>query len=194
MAERLAIDRAKQLFGADHANVQPHSGAQANMAVYMTTVKPGDTVLGMNLSHGGHLTHGNPLNFSGLYFNIVPYGVRKEDERIDYDAMMSLALEHKPKIIVVGASAYPRIIDFPAVRKVADAVGAPIMADIAHIAGLVVAGLHPSPVPHCDFVTTTTHKTLARPPRRNDPLPGEVGEGAGSAASSPACRAVRSCT
>ncbi len=163
VAERLAIDRAKQLFGADHANVQPHSGAQANMAVYMTTVKPGDTVLGMNLSHGGHLTHGNPLNFSGLYFNIVPYGVRKEDERIDYEAMMSLALEHKPKLIVVGASAYPRVIDFPAVRKVADAASAPIMADIAHIAGLVVAGLHPSPVPHCDFVTTTTHKTLRGP-------------------------------
>ncbi len=163
VAERLAIDRAKQLFGSDHANVQPHSGAQANMAVYMTAVKPGDTVLGMNLSHGGHLTHGSPLNFSGLYFNIVPYGVRKEDERIDYDAMMSLALEHKPKMIVVGASAYPRIIDFPAVRKVADAVGAPIMADVAHVAGLIVASLHPSPVPHCEFVTTTTHKTLRGP-------------------------------
>jgi glycine hydroxymethyltransferase len=163
VAERLAISRAKQLFGADHANVQPHSGAQANMAVYMTVAKPGDTVLGMNLSHGGHLTHGNPLNFSGLYFNIVPYGVRKEDERIDYDSMMSLALEHRPKMIIVGASAYPRIIDFPAVRKVADAVGAPIMADVAHIAGLIVAGLHPSPVPHCDFVTTTTHKTLRGP-------------------------------
>jgi glycine hydroxymethyltransferase len=120
-------------------------------------------VLGMNLSHGGHLTHGSPLNFSGLYFNIVPYGVRKEDERIDYDAMMSLALEHKPKMIVVGASAYPRIIDFPAVRKVADAVGAPIMADVAHVAGLIVASLHPSPVPHCEFVTTTTHKTLRGP-------------------------------
>jgi glycine hydroxymethyltransferase len=163
VAERLAIDRAKQLFGADHANVQPHSGAQANMAVYMTTVKPGDTILGMNLNHGGHLTHGNPLNFSGLYFNIVPYGVRKEDERIDYESMMGLALEHKPKMIIVGASAYPRIIDFPAVRKVADAIGAPIMADVAHIAGLIVTGLHPSPVPHCEFVTTTTHKTLRGP-------------------------------
>jgi glycine hydroxymethyltransferase len=163
VAERLAIDRAKQLFGCDHANVQPHSGAQANTAVYMTVVKPGDTVLGMNLSHGGHLTHGNPLNFSGLYFNIVPYGVRKDDERIDYDAMLALAREHKPKLIVVGASAYPRIIDFEAVRKVADAVGAPIMADIAHIAGLIVADLHPSPVAHCEFVTTTTHKTLRGP-------------------------------
>jgi glycine hydroxymethyltransferase len=163
VAERLAIDRAKQLFGCDHANVQPHSGAQANTAVYMTTVKPGDTVLGMNLSHGGHLTHGNPLNFSGLYFNIVPYGVRKDDERIDYDAMLAQAQEHKPKLVIVGASAYPRIIDFAAVRKVADSVGAVIMADIAHIAGLVVAGLHPSPVPHCEFVTTTTHKTLRGP-------------------------------
>jgi len=161
--ERLAIARAKELFGAEHANVQPHSGAQANTAVYMTVVKPGDTVLGMNLSHGGHLTHGNPLNFSGLYFNIVPYGVRKEDERIDYDAMLALAQEHKPKLIIVGASAYPRIIDFEAVRKVADAAGAPIMADIAHIAGLIVAGLHPSPVAHCEFVTTTTHKTLRGP-------------------------------
>ena len=163
VAERLAIDRAKQLFGADHANVQPHSGAQANMSVYMTVVKPGDTVLGMNLTHGGHLTHGNPLNFSGLYFKIVPYGVRQDDERIDYDAMMALAQEHRPQMIVVGASAYPRTIDFAAVRKVADAVGAPIMADIAHIAGLVVASLHPSPVPHCEFVTTTTHKTLRGP-------------------------------
>jgi glycine hydroxymethyltransferase len=163
VAERLAIDRARQLFACDHANVQPHSGAQANTAVYMTTVKPGDTVLGMNLSHGGHLTHGNPLNFSGLYFDIVPYGVRKEDERIDYDAMLALAREHNPKLVIVGASAYPRIIDFAAVRKVADSVGAVIMADIAHIAGLVVAGLHPSPVPHCEFVTTTTHKTLRGP-------------------------------
>ena len=163
VAERLATLRAKQLFGCDHANVQPHSGAQANMAVYMTVAKPGDTVLGMDLSHGGHLTHGSPLNFSGLYFKIVPYGVRKEDERIDYDAMLTLAQEHKPQLIIVGASAYPRTIDFAAVRKVADAVGAPIMADVAHIAGLIVAGLHPSPVPHCDFVTTTTHKTLRGP-------------------------------
>jgi glycine hydroxymethyltransferase len=163
VAENLAIARAKQLFGADHANVQPHSGAQANMAVYMTAIKPGDTILGMNLSHGGHLTHGHPLNFSGRYFNVVAYGVRKEDERIDYDELARLALEHKPKIIVVGASAYPRIIDYPAVRKAADACGAVIMADMAHVAGLVAVGLHPSPVPYAEFVTTTTHKTLRGP-------------------------------
>jgi glycine hydroxymethyltransferase len=163
VAEALAISRAKELFGAEHANVQAHSGAQANTAVYMTAAKPGDTVLGMNLSHGGHLTHGHPLNFSGLFFKIVPYGVRAEDERIDYDAMAALAKEHNPKMIVVGASAYPRIIDFPAIRKIADSCGAVIMTDIAHIAGLVVAGLHPSPVPHSEFVTTTTHKTLRGP-------------------------------
>jgi len=163
VAEILAIARAKRIFGADHANVQPHSGAQANTAVYMAALKPGDTLLGMNLSHGGHLTHGHPLNFSGKYFNVVAYGVRKEDERIDYEALAALALEHKPKIIVVGASAYPRIIDFEAVRKAADACGALIMADIAHIAGLVATGLHPSPVSHCEFVTTTTHKTLRGP-------------------------------
>jgi glycine hydroxymethyltransferase len=163
VAETLAIARAKQLFGCDHANVQPHSGAQANTAVYMTVIKPGDTLLGMNLSHGGHLTHGHPLNFSGRYFNVVPYGVRREDETIDYDAMLSLAKEHRPKVIVVGASAYPRTIDFAAVREAADACGAVIMADIAHIAGLIVADLHPSPVPHCEFVTTTTHKTLRGP-------------------------------
>jgi glycine hydroxymethyltransferase len=163
VAERLAIARAKQLFGADHANVQPHSGAQANMAVYMTAIKPGDTILGMNLSHGGHLTHGHPLNFSGRYFKVVAYGVRKDDERIDYEEMTRLAEEHKPKIVVVGASAYPRIIDFAAVRKAADACGAVVMADMAHIAGLVATGLHPSPVPHAEFVTTTTHKTLRGP-------------------------------
>jgi len=163
VAESLAIARAKQLFGCDHANVQPHSGAQANTAVYMTVVKPGDTILGMNLSHGGHLTHGHPLNFSGRYFKVVPYGVRKEDERIDYDGMLALAKEHNPKVIVVGASAYPRTIDFEAARKAADACGAVIMADMAHIAGLVAAGIHPSPVPHCEFVTTTTHKTLRGP-------------------------------
>jgi glycine hydroxymethyltransferase len=163
VAESLAIARAKQLFACDHANVQPHSGAQANTAVYMTVVKPGETILGMNLSHGGHLTHGHPLNFSGRYFKVVPYGVRKEDERIDYDAMTALAKEHNPKVVVVGASAYPRTIDFAAVRKAADACGAVIMADIAHIAGLVATGLHPSPVPHCEFVTTTTHKTLRGP-------------------------------
>jgi glycine hydroxymethyltransferase len=163
VAESLAIARAKQLFGADHANVQPHSGAQANTSVYMATCKPGDTILGMNLSHGGHLTHGHPLNFSGKYFQVVAYGVRKEDERIDYEDLKRLAVEHKPKLIVVGASAYPRTIDFAAVRAAADASGALIMADIAHIAGLVAAGLHPSPVPHCEFVTSTTHKTLRGP-------------------------------
>jgi glycine hydroxymethyltransferase len=163
VAETLALERVKQLFGCDHANVQPHSGAQANTAVYMTVVKPGDTILGMNLSHGGHLTHGHPLNFSGRYFNVVAYGVRKEDERIDYDAMRKLAEEHKPKLVVVGASAYSRIIDFEAVRKAADAAGAPVMADIAHIAGLVATGLHPSPIPHAEFVTSTTHKTLRGP-------------------------------
>ncbi len=163
VVENLAIARAKQLFGADHANVQPHSGAQANMAVYLSAVKPGDTILGMNLSHGGHLTHGHPLNFSGLLYNVVAYGVRKEDERIDYDEIASLARQHKPKVIVLGASAYPRTIDFARVRQVADEVSAVVFADIAHIAGLVVTGLHPSPVPHCEFVTTTTHKTLRGP-------------------------------
>jgi glycine hydroxymethyltransferase len=163
VVETLAIARAKQLFGADHANVQPHSGAQANTAVYMAVLKPGDTLLGMNLTHGGHLTHGHPLNFSGRFYNVVPYGVRQEDERIDYEAMAALAREHKPKIIVVGASAYPRTIDFAAFRKAADEVGAVVLADMAHIAGLVAAGLHPSPVPHCEFVSTTTHKTLRGP-------------------------------
>jgi len=163
VAETLAIQRAKQLFAADHANVQPHSGAQANMSVYMTVCQPGDTILGMNLSHGGHLTHGHPLNFSGRYFKVVAYGVRKEDETIDYEAMAALAREHRPRILVVGASAYPRTIDFVAVRKAADECGAVVMADMAHIAGLVAAGLHPSPVPHAEFVTTTTHKTLRGP-------------------------------
>jgi glycine hydroxymethyltransferase len=163
VAESLAIDRAKQLVGADHVNVQPHSGAQANMAVYMAVLKPGDTILGMNLAHGGHLTHGHPLNFSGQYFKIVPYGVTAADERIDYDEVARLALEHKPKLIVVGASAYPRRIDFARIRAAADAAGALMMTDMAHIAGLVAAGEHPSPVPHSDFVTTTTHKTLRGP-------------------------------
>jgi glycine hydroxymethyltransferase len=163
VAESLAIARAKEIFGADHANVQPHSGAQANTAVYMAACKPGDTILGMNLSHGGHLTHGHPLNFSGKYFQVVAYGVRREDERIDYEELKRLAVEHKPKVIVVGASAYPRTIDFEAARAAADASGALVMADIAHVAGLVAAGLHPSPVPHCEFVTTTTHKTLRGP-------------------------------
>jgi glycine hydroxymethyltransferase len=163
VVESLAITRARELFHADHANVQPHSGAQANTAVYMTVLKPGDTLLGMNLSHGGHLTHGHPLNFSGRMYKVVAYGVRKEDEQIDYDALAALAREHSPKVIVVGASAYPRTLDFPAVRRAADACGAVVMADIAHIAGLVATGLHPSPVPHCEFVTTTTHKTLRGP-------------------------------
>jgi glycine hydroxymethyltransferase len=163
VAERLAIDRAKQLFGAEHANVQPHSGAQANMAVYLAVLKPGDTILGMNLAHGGHLTHGHPLNFSGKYFNIVPYGVRQADERIDYEEIERLAREHTPRIVVVGASAYPRQIDFARIRQVANETGALVMTDMAHIAGLVAAGLHPNPVPHADFVTTTTHKTLRGP-------------------------------
>jgi glycine hydroxymethyltransferase len=163
VAESLAIDRAKQLFGAEHVNVQPHSGAQANMAVYMAMLKPGDTILGMNLAHGGHLTHGHPLNFSGKYFHIVPYGVRQNDERIDYDEIDRLAREHKPRMIVVGASAYPRQIDFARISAVAKDVGALVMTDMAHIAGLVAAGEHPSPVPHSDFVTTTTHKTLRGP-------------------------------
>jgi glycine hydroxymethyltransferase len=163
IAEQLAIDRAKALFAAEHANVQPHSGSQANMAVYFSVCKPGDTILGMNLAHGGHLTHGSPVNFSGKLFNIVPYGVRRETGRIDYDEVERLALEHRPKLIVVGASAYPRIIDFAAFRRVADLVGAPLMVDMAHFAGLVAAGVHPSPVPHAEFVTTTTHKTLRGP-------------------------------
>lgn len=163
IVENLAIERAKELFGADHVNVQPHSGSQANMAVYFSVLKPGDTVMGMDLSHGGHLTHGSPANFSGKLYNIVFYGVSKETETIDYDEVQRLALEHRPKMIVVGASAYPRIIDFAAFRKIADKVGAMIMVDMAHIAGLVAAGLHPSPVPHAEFVTTTTHKTLRGP-------------------------------
>ena len=163
VVESLAIDRAKALFGAEHANVQPHSGAQANMAVYLAVLKPGDTILGMNLAHGGHLTHGHPLNFSGKYFNVVPYGVRKDDERLDYDELASQARAHKPKLIIVGASAYPRVIDFARIRAVADEIGALMMTDMAHIAGLVAAGVHPSPVPHSHFVTTTTHKTLRGP-------------------------------
>jgi glycine hydroxymethyltransferase len=163
VAESLALARAKALFGAEHVNVQPHSGAQANMSVYLTLLKPGDTVLGMNLAHGGHLTHGHPLNFSGKLFNIVPYGVRKDDERLDYEEFEKLADEHKPKMIIVGASAYPRVFDFPRMAAVAKRVGAPLMVDMAHIAGLVAGGVHPSPVPHADFVTTTTHKTLRGP-------------------------------
>jgi glycine hydroxymethyltransferase len=163
VVESLAIERAKDLFGADHANVQPHSGTQANTAVYFAMLSPGDTVLGMNLSHGGHLTHGHPINLSGKYFNFIPYGVTKETETIDYDALLDLARKHKPKMIVAGASAYPRIIDFPRIRRIADKVGALVLVDMAHIAGLVATGLHPSPVPYAEFVTTTTHKTLRGP-------------------------------
>jgi len=163
VVERIAIERAKDLFGAEHANVQPHCGSSANMGVYFATLEPGDTVLAMNLSHGGHLTHGSPVNFSGRLFNIVPYGVSEKDEVIDYDALAALAAEHKPKLIVAGASAYPRTLDFPRFREIADSVGAALMVDIAHIAGLIAAGCHPSPVPYSEFVTTTTHKTLRGP-------------------------------
>lgn len=163
VVERLAIDRAKELFGAEHANVQPHSGAQANTAVYLAVLKPGDKVLGMSLAHGGHLTHGSPVNFSGLYYQFVSYGVSRETEIIDYDEVRRLALEHRPKLMVAGASAYPRIIDFARLKAIADEAGCLLMVDMAHIAGLVAAGLHPSPVPHAHFVTTTTHKTLRGP-------------------------------
>ncbi len=163
MAENLAIERAKKLFGAEHINVQPHSGSQANMAVYLAVLKPGDTIMSMDLSHGGHLSHGSPVNFSGKLFNIVPYGVSKETKTIDYDALMEIAKKHKPKLIVSGASAYPRELDFKRFHEIADEVGAMLVADIAHIAGLVVAGIHCDPVPYADFVTTTTHKTLRGP-------------------------------
>ncbi|MEW6045385.1 MAG: serine hydroxymethyltransferase [Bacillota bacterium] len=163
IAERLAIERAKALFGAEHVNVQPHSGAQANAAVYFAALQPGDTVLGMNLAHGGHLTHGSPVNISGAWFRFVHYGVRPDTERIDYDQVRELARQHRPKLIVAGASAYPRVIHFEALRRIADEVGAAVMVDMAHIAGLVAAGLHPSPIPYSEFVTTTTHKTLRGP-------------------------------
>ncbi|MDD5476278.1 MAG: serine hydroxymethyltransferase, partial [Syntrophales bacterium] len=163
IAETLAIERAKLLFGADHINVQPHSGTQANMAVYFAALNPGDTILGMNLSHGGHLSHGSPVNFSGRFYNVVSYGVKKETEFIDFNEVEDQARRHRPKMIVVGASAYPRTIDFQAFRTIADEIGAIIMADIAHIAGLVATGLHPTPVPLCEYVTTTTHKTLRGP-------------------------------
>ena len=163
IAEDLARNRARELFGAEHVNVQAHSGAQANTAVYFAALKPGDTILGMNLSHGGHLTHGSPVNISGTYFNIVDYGVNQETEMIDYEAVRQKALEHRPKIIVAGASAYPRVIDFKKFREIADESGALLMVDMAHIAGLVAVGLHPSPVPYADFVTSTTHKTLRGP-------------------------------
>jgi glycine hydroxymethyltransferase len=163
IVESIAIERAKELFGAEHANVQPHSGSQANMSVYFTVLKPGDTIMGMDLAHGGHLTHGHPLSYSGRDFKVVAYHVRQDNEMIDYDEMERLALEHKPRLIICGASAYSRIIDFKRIREICDKSGSLMMADIAHIAGLVVAGLHPSPVPHADFVTTTTHKTLRGP-------------------------------
>ncbi len=163
IAENLARERAKQLFGADHANVQPHAGSQANMSVYFATMRPGDTYMAMNLEHGGHLTHGKSVNFSGKLYNVIPYGVNRETEMIDYDEMARLAREHKPKVIVGGATAYPRFIDFAKMREIADEVGAYLMVDMAHIAGLVAAGEHPSPVPHAHFVTTTTHKTLRGP-------------------------------
>ena len=163
VVETLAIERAKKLFGAEHANVQAHSGSQANQAVYMTVLKPGDTLLGMSLAHGGHLTHGHPLNFSGKMYKIVSYGVRKDTETVDYDELERLALEHKPRLIVAGASAYPRLLDFERFAAIAKQSGALLMVDMAHIAGLIAAGLHPSPIPHADFVTTTTHKTLRGP-------------------------------
>jgi glycine hydroxymethyltransferase len=163
VVEQAAIDRAKQLFGADHANVQPHSGAQANMSVLLTALEHGDKILGMNLSHGGHLTHGHPLNFSGLNYTVSDYGVNKDTEQIDYDELQKIAEESRPKLLICGASAYPRTIDFERIGQIAQSVGAKVMADIAHIAGLVATGLHPSPIPHCEFVTTTTHKTLRGP-------------------------------
>jgi glycine hydroxymethyltransferase len=163
VAESLAIARAKELFGADHANVQPHSGSQANMTVYLSVLNPGDAYLGMNLAHGGHLSMGSPVNFSGFIYKVIPYGVSEKTETLDYDEVERLAKEHRPKLIVAGASAYPRIIDYPRFRRIADEIGAYLMVDMAHIAGLVAAGLHPSPVPYADFVTTTTHKTLRGP-------------------------------
>jgi glycine hydroxymethyltransferase len=163
VVEQTAIDRAKEIFGAEHANVQPHSGAQANMAVLMTALNHGDQILGMNLSHGGHLTHGHPLNFSGINYKVADYGVSRETEQIDYGQLQRLAEEHRPKLLICGASAYPRTIDFARIGEIARSVGAKVMADIAHIAGLVATGLHPSPIPHCEFVTTTTHKTLRGP-------------------------------
>src|ERR1700757_3554783 len=163
VVENLARERARQLFGAEHANVQPHSGSQANMAAYMALLQPGDVVMGLNLAHGGHLTHGHPLNFSGKMYKIVPYGVNKETETIDYDAMEQIALKERPKMIIGGGSAYARTFDFPRMRQIADKVGAKLMVDMAHFAGLVAGGAHPSPVPHADIVTTTTHKTLRGP-------------------------------
>ena len=192
VAEQLAIDRARALFGAEHANVQPHSGSQANMAVYFSQLEPGDTILAMDLTHGGHLTHGSPVNFSGKFFKVVPYGVRESDERIDFDAgPRTWRAGAPPKMIVVGYSAYPRAIDFAPFRALADEVGAMLMVDIAHFAGLVAAGIHPSPVPHCEFVTTTTHKTLRGPRGGHDPVPRRRTPRASTRRSSPATRAAR---
>ena len=163
VVEQIAIDRAKDLFGAEFANVQPHSGSQANMAVMFSQLQPGDKILAMNLSHGGHLTHGSPVNFSGKWFEVIPYGVREDTQRIDYDEVKSLAAKHQPQLLIAGHSAYPRELDFAAFREAADAAGAKMLVDMAHFAGLVAAGVHPSPVPHADLVTTTTHKTLRGP-------------------------------
>ena len=174
--EQLAIERAKQLFGAEHANVQPHSGAQANMAVYFSVLQPGDRILTMDLSHGGHLTHGNKANFSGRFYDVVHYGVSPEDERIDYETFAKQAAETRPKMITVGASAYPRTLDFARMRQIADSVGALLFADMAHISGLVAGGVHPSPVPHAHFVTTTTHKSLRGPRGGHHFVPGAVCE------------------
>ena len=192
IVEDIARDRAKELFGAEHANVQPHSGAQANMAVYLATLKPGDTVLGMNLAHGGHLTHGSPVNASGLLYNFVAYGVQEDTFLIDYDEVRKAAFKHRPRLIVAGASAYPRIIDFEKLVAIANDVGALFMVDMAHIAGLVAAGLHPNPVPHAHFVTTTTHKTL-RGPRGGMILCKRLGRKRLIKRYSPAHKAGRSC-
>ena len=194
VVEQTAIDRAKELFGADHANVQPHSGAQANMSVYLAAIQYGDQILGMNLSHGGHLTHGHPLNFSGFSYKVADYGVSRETETIDYDELQRIAEEHKPKLIVCGASAYPRIIDFKRIGEICQSVGARMFADIAHIAGPIVAGLHPSPVPVADYVTTTTHKTLRGPRGGLILVQGRTRERDRSKACFPAFRAVRWCT
>ena len=192
IVEDIARDRAKELFGAEHANVQPHSGAQANMAVYLAALKPGDTVLGMNLAHGGHLTHGSPVNASGLLYNFVAYGVQEDTFLIDYDEVRKAAFKHRPRLIVAGASAYPRIIDFEKLAAIANDVGALFMVDMAHIAGLVAAGLHPNPVPHAHFVTTTTHKTL-RGPRGGMILCKRLGRKRLIKRYSPAHKAGRSC-
>ena len=191
VAESLAIARAKELFGAEHANVQPHSGAQANMAVYFALLKPGDTMLGMNLAHGGHLTHGHPLNFSGKLYTIVPYGVRKDDERIDYDELERLAHEHKPKMIMVGASAYPRVIDFERFGEIGRAIGAPVVTDMAHIAGLVAAKIHPEPGAARRLRHHDDAQDAARSARRPDAVPRAVRKGPRSHARSPASRAGR---